>query len=195
MIAVSRQQPRTNAKTHARQIQLSTSLPLQDTDVPPSQLLSAHTHTPNSLQTYTHSLPPSQTMRQLHSTTTTTTTVLFFGTVVFGGHCFKPREDGAEKEDEVVTSNMQSWPSLYSTVSIKKGARHSMSGRRTLLIWSSFKRRHLPDRDPSRATPKWMYCKRGKKIQPLVLNSWGGKVASEFGVCWSVCFLFFLFLF
>lgn len=53
VIAVSRQRRQTRAthkrqntrKAAARQSQISTSLPLQDTDVLQSQLLSAHTHT------------------------------------------------------------------------------------------------------------------------------------------------------
>lgn len=66
MIAVSRQcrHEHTFAHTHrclkthkltVRQCQLSTSVPLHDTDMLQSQLVSAHTHT-NSQRTYTHSL-------------------------------------------------------------------------------------------------------------------------------------------
>lgn len=110
MIAVSRQrrQPRTTPKRQntrkaaARQSQISTSLPLQDADVLQSQLLSAHTHTHHKLAANVHilSLPPSQTISQLHSTTPPQQS---FRTVVFGGggaHCFEPGDDGsARKED------------------------------------------------------------------------------------------------
>lgn len=121
----------TNGKTRkatVRQSQISTSLPLQDTDVLPSQLLSAHTlaHTPNWLQTYTHSLPPSQTISQLHSTTLPQQS---FSIVVFKprAHCFKPREEGwAGKEDGGKKMHKSSralrkiLSSLYSMVSIRR---------------------------------------------------------------------------
>lgn len=82
MIAVSRQrrQPRTTHKRQntrkaaARQSQISTSLPLQDADVLQSQLLSAHTHTPQTGCKRTHTLAPTQSdnlAAALHNSTTT----------------------------------------------------------------------------------------------------------------------------
>lgn len=79
----------------------------------------------------------------------------------------------------------------------QKGVGHSMSGGRTLLMWSSFKRGHLSDRDPCRAMPKRICCRRGKKIQLFVLTSrWERKshLSLEFvGV--SVFFWFFFVVF
>lgn len=165
-----------------------------------SQLLSAHTHShtrQTRCKTYTHSLPPSQTISQPRSTTPLQQSVCV---VVFGGHCFKPREDGeAAKED----GGKKEEPNFAAVVlhSIhQKGVRLSMSRRRTLLMWSSFKRGHLLDQDPCGAMPKWMYRNRGTTIRPLVLKSrWEGKShqSLEFvGVFVVVVFwLFFFFLF
>lgn len=208
MIAVSRQRrqthtTRTNGNTHTRPDGEPEPAKYQFTTAghrcaAESTLERAHTlaHAPNSLQTYTHSLPPSQRISQPHSTTPRQQP---FCVVVFGGHCFKPREDGeAGKEDRGKTED----PNVAAVVLHgihQKGVGLSMSRRRTLLMWSSFKRGHLSDQDPCGAMPKWMYRNRGKTTQPLVLKSrWGGKSRQslEFvGVSVVVVFWVFFFFF
>lgn len=106
------------------------------------------------------------------------------------------RERGRRTEHaQVVKSTKENFVVAVLHGIHQKGVRHSMSGRRTLLMWSSFERGHLSDRGPCRAMPKWIYCKRGKKIQLFVSSSWWdrkSRLSLEFvGV--SVVF-FFLFL-
>lgn len=90
MIAVSRQCRQTHMNTHkcinthklrVRQSQLSTSVPPQDTDVLPSPLVSAHTHTHIHTKLpakYMYLLAHTQPLSQLHSTIT----IVFWGGIV-----------------------------------------------------------------------------------------------------------------
>lgn len=166
-----------------------------------SQLLSAHTHAHTKLAANVDTHTRSHPVRQSRSRTPLQQS---FCVVVFGGQCFKPRgrrsrERGRRKERK--RRSCQELDAKFAAVVLhsihQKGVRLSMSRRRTLLMWSSFKRGHLSDQDPCGAMPKWMYCKRGNTIQPLVLKSrWEGKShqSLEFvGVSVVVFFVFFLF--
>lgn len=195
MTAVSRQRRQRHTNTRGptvRQSQPSTSLPLQDTDVLRSQLWSAHTpmltHTHTKLAANVHTLAPAQSDDLAAALHYSTTTIVF---VLLSSVGIAANQEKKRTRTETRKRATQKFVAAVLHGIHQKGVRHSMSGRRTRLMWSSFKRGHLSAQDPCRAMPKWMYRKRGKTIQPFVLKSWWeGKVASEFGVCWSVCFLF-----
>lgn len=163
-----------------------------------SQLLSAHTHShtrqTRCKRTHTRSHPVRRSRSRAPLLHYNNRFVLLFSVGIVSNQ--EKTEKQGRRTEERKTSQIFAAVVLHSIH--QQGVRLSMSRRRTLLMGSSFKRGHLSDQDPCGAMPKWMYHKRGKTIQPLVLKSrWEGKShqSLDFVRVFVVVFVVFFFLF